>query len=246
LNTHYLYLLINLAVLAIPLAFSFHPAVNFAAKFRYYLPAILLSAVVFIAWDMIFTYLGVWGFNAQYLTGIRLLNLPIEEVLFFFCIPYACLFTNYAVTQLMKKDHLFPHQELITSSLIVICLIGGIYNMGRMYSSATFLIAGFFLAYHLLKIRANYMGRFYFSFFLLLIPFLIINGILTGSFTDEPVVWYNNAETTGIRVGTIPVEDFLYSLLMMLVPLTLAEKAEYLWPQKRKTPKTQGSSMVLK
>jgi lycopene cyclase domain-containing protein len=246
LETRYLYLLIDLAALAIPLAVSFHPAINFASKWRYYLPAIFFSALIFIGWDMIFTAMGVWGFNARYVTGLYLFNLPVEEVLFFICIPYACLFTNFAVTQLVKKDHLFPHQELITSCLIVICLIGGIYNMGRMYSAVTFLVTGFFLAYHLLKIRANYTGRFYFSFFILLVPFFVINGILTGSFIDEPVVWYNNEETTQIRIGTIPVEDFMFGLLVMLVPLTLAEKAEYLWPEKRKTLKTQGSSVVMK
>jgi lycopene cyclase domain-containing protein len=50
-----------------------------------------------------------------------------------------------------------------------------------------------------------------------LIPFLLTNGLLTGAFLPEPIVWYNDAENLGLRIGTIPVEDALFGMLMMLV-----------------------------
>jgi lycopene cyclase domain-containing protein len=71
-----------------------------------------------------------------------------------------------------------------------------------------------------------FMGRFYFAFVVLLIPFFLINGILTGSFIAEPVVMYNNEENLGIRLGTIPLEDVVYGLLMLLLPITIWEKLE--------------------
>lgn len=70
------------------------------------------------------------------------------------------------------------------------------------------------------------MGRFYFAFAIILIPFFIVNGVLTGSFLEEPVVWYNNEENLGIRLGTIPVEDAVYGMLMLLIPITIWEKLE--------------------
>ncbi|MFZ1617834.1 MAG: lycopene cyclase domain-containing protein, partial [Flavobacteriales bacterium] len=58
---------------------------------------------------------------------------------------------------------------------------------------------------------------------ILLLPFMIVNGILTGSMLEEAVVWYNDAENLGVRIGTIPVEDVFYGLLMVLVPITIYE-----------------------
>jgi lycopene cyclase domain-containing protein len=244
LNTRYLYLLLDLFTFIIPFLFSFHPKIRFDKKWRSVIPAIIGSAIIFIAWDMFFTKAGVWGFNEKYLTGFFIYNLPIEEILFFFCIPYACLFTHHALTTLMEKDHLFPHHEIISSVLIIISLVTGLYFRERMYTSVTFLLTGFFLAFHMLKMRPNYMGRFYFSYMILLVPFLLVNGALTGSFTEEPVVWYNNEENMGIRLGTIPVEDVFYGMMMLLLPIFFADKIqEYYLAQKRKTLKRQGSSV---
>lgn len=190
------------------------------------LPAIGITAVLFIAWDALYTGLDVWGFNPQYVSGIYLIGLPLEEILFFFSVPYACLFTYFALNHLVERDHLFPHQELISSVLIIVLLVLGGYFMDKLYTGVTFLLAGAFLALVMLKLRVRFMGRFYFAFAFLLIPFLIINGILTGSITPEPVVWYDDSENMGIRLGTIPLEDFVYAMLMVLMPITIWEKLE--------------------
>ena len=57
----------------------------------------------------------------------------------------------------------------------------------------------------------------------LLIPFFFVNGILTGSGLQEPVVWYNNAENSGIRLFTIPVEDVFYGFELILLNIFLYE-----------------------
>ena len=225
-ESKYLYLWINILSFIVPFLFSFYPKANFSKKWRYVIPAILVTAVIFILWDAIFTQIGVWGFNPRYLSGVYLLGLPLEEILFFFCIPYACLFTYFALNHLVEKDHLFPHQELISSLLITLLLVFGSYYLDRLYTGITFLLTGLFLAFVMLKLRVRFMGRFYFTFAILLVPFFIVNGILTGAATPEPVVWYNNQENIGIRIGTVPLEDTVYALLLMLLPITIWEKME--------------------
>ena len=65
---------------------------------------------------------------------------------------------------------------------------------------------------------------FYATFLIILVPFVVVNSILTGSFIDEPVVWYNNSENLGIRFLTIPVEDFGYAFSLILFNLLLRNK----------------------
>jgi len=234
LKSKYLYLWINVLSFIVPFLLSFYPKANFSKKWRYVLPAIAISAVIFVILDVIFIQLGVWGFNPRYILGFYIIfGLPLEELLLFFCIPYASLFTYFVLNHVIEKDHLFPHQELISSTLIILLLVFGGYHMDKWYTVISFLVAGLFLAFSLLKLRTRFMGRFYFAFGLLLLPFLIVNGVLTGSFIDEPVVWYNEQENLGIRIGTIPIENFVYALLVVLLPITISEKLEELASYKR-------------
>lgn len=196
-------------------------------------PAILIPGIIFIAWDEFFTRLGVWGFNEEYLSGLYMGSLPIEEILFFICIPYACVFTYEALKYLVSKDHLGTKQKIISFALILVCLFIGAFNIDKWYTASTFLSLAIYLAILLFLKRDLFLGRFYFAFLFILIPFFLINGILTGSGIEEPVVWYNDDENLGLRIATIPIEDVFYGMLLVMMNVSIFE-----WLQRKSTGKT--------
>lgn len=222
----YLYLAIDFFSILFPFIFSFYPKYKFADKWKFLWPSVLLPALFFIAWDELFTQMGVWGFNPRYLTGIYFLSLPIEEILFFICIPYACVFTYEAVNYLISWRMSQKQQDLITDILAVLLFLGGLVFFDRWYPSVTFILASVFLLLHRWVWKTDYLGKFYVAFIFILIPFFIVNGILTGTGIEEQVVWYNDSENLGFRMGTIPVEDAFYGMLLLLMNVSLFEYAQ--------------------
>lgn len=219
-----LYLLLNIASLSIPFIYSFEKRMRFIKWWKEVFFSISIVAIVFIIWDIFFTDMGVWGFNERYLTGINIVNLPLEEWLFFICIPYASIFTHYALR------YFFPGMVLnsklarsITVILIVLLLFVLLLNTDKAYTFINYSLLLCVLLYIL--ITGNEVIRtFYISFLVILIPFFIVNGILTGSFIDEPVVWYNNNENLGIRLWTVPVEDIGYAFSLIISSIILIER----------------------
>lgn len=219
----YLYLALDLGSILVPVLFSFYPKKHFASTWRAWVPAIVAPAILFIIWDEWFTAMRVWGFNPTYLTGITFGHLPMEEVLFFLCIPYACLFTYVAVNYLKKEEPLAGEGLRVSWTLIVGLIAVGLKNYDRWYTAVTFLGLAAYLLYLVLVIKPKYLGRFYFSYLFILIPFFLVNGVLTGSWIENPVVWYNDEENLGIRMGTIPFEDTFYGMLLILMSVSIYE-----------------------
>ena len=226
----WLYFLINAGAIIVPFIASFDSRLRFDRQWRYLFPAMLLTMAVFIPWDMLKTSLDVWGFNPRYLTGYYIGNLPAEEWLFFIAIPYACLFTYYALNYLLEKDYFGQYAQTFALILGILLLFLGFLNFNRLYTSVTFISTGSFLLFHRFVLRKDYMGRFFIMYFVTLIPFFIVNGLLTGSFIPEEVVFYDNAQNLGIRLGTIPIEDMVYGMLMLLMNITWFE-----WLKTRKS-----------
>ncbi len=209
----YLYLTINFASVLLPFLASFYPKHAFYKKWKNYFVANIIIASLFIIWDIIFTKLGVWGFNSRYILGIKLINIPIEEILFFFCIPYSSVFVYFSLNYLVKKNPLKGFQQFITLFLAFGIGIIGLFFFDRLYTSVTFILTSIYLFYNYFM-KADF-SRIYFSYGITLFFFFIVNGILTGSCIDEPVVWYDNNENLGIRLGTIPFEDIFYGFLLI-------------------------------
>jgi lycopene cyclase domain-containing protein len=216
------YLLVDALTLLPTLLFSFHPRIAFYRRFGIFLPALILTAVIFLIWDAFFTHLGVWGFNSLYLTGWQIGNLPIEEWLFFLCIPYACVFTAYCRRLAGGSDPNPLTQRIVTTILIGVLVILACLNLHHRYTAATFLSLSVLLAYCSYILKARWLGHFYISWLLLLPALLVVDGILTGTGLHQPVVWYNPQDILGIRLMTIPIEDFFYGMELVLLNVLLS------------------------
>lgn len=218
-----LYLILNIGSFIIPFLYSFEPRMRFINRWKSVFFSISVTAFFFIIWDIIFTKIGVWKFNPRYHSGINFFELPIEEWLFFFCIPYSSLFIHFAFKYFYPKTFLLDkYLKIIVLTLILILFLTVIFNHNKLYTFINYTLLLVLLILSYLKFK-SILSTFFISFLIILIPFCIVNGILTGSFIDEPVVIYNNYENLGIRLGTIPIEDIGYAFNLLIMSLIIIE-----------------------
>ena len=216
-----LYLILNVASFIVPFAYSFEKRMHFKRWWKSVFLSISIVGIFFIVWDIIFTRIGVWGFNPDYHIGLNLAGLPIEEILFFVCIPYASIFTHYAFIYFFENTKLSDNlTKYISIILLVLAILVLFYAFPKKYTTVTFIVFILLMAFSLWKNTAI-LSQFYITFLIILIPFFMVNGILTGSFIENEVVWYNNDENLNIRLFTIPVEDAVYAFNMLYPSLFL-------------------------
>lgn len=218
-NPHYAYLLLNLLSVLFPFLLSFDKKVAFYKHWRYMFPAIIITGVFFVGWDMLFTAKGIWSFNPGYILGIYIYNLPLEEVLFFLCVPYSCVFIYEVMNAYVSRDVLGGCGKRLGILISLLSLATCILYYDKTYTlvNAGICFALVFLATFIYKFRN--LGRFYLAFFVSLIPFLICDGLITGL----PIVLYNDTENMAIRLYSIPLEDVFYCLSLLLMTILLMD-----------------------
>ncbi|SEO65915.1 lycopene cyclase domain-containing protein [Mucilaginibacter gossypiicola] len=215
----YTYLLINLLTVFFPVVLSFDKRVQFHKNWKFIWPGMTVTGLFFLFWDVLFTIHGVWSFNPAYIIGIKFFGLPLEEILFFLTVPFSCIFIyaclNYYVKWLMP----YRLTSIISSLMILLAILMLIFYHDRLYTTVTF---GLLLVLVLLiqyVFKADWLNRYYLAYVVALLPFYIVNGILTS----VPIVLYNNAENLGKRVGTIPFEDHFYLMALLLMNIGFFE-----------------------
>lgn len=222
-ETKYLYLILLLFTLSYPLAQSFEHRIKYYTKWKKLVPAILAMMILFIPWDIWFTKIGVWQFNERYFLGLKMGHLPLEEWFFFILVPFACIFI-YEVL-----NYFFPNQKPIKNEIAIAYIVAillftiSFINFDKQYTFVCFLLCGIALLLSGI-FKPIWLSKFFRMFLVSLIPFLLINGFLTGSFTQEPVVIYNHDEILGIRILNIPIEDSIYNMLMLLIVVFFYER----------------------
>ncbi len=213
----YTYLILNILTLVGPLALSFEKNVHFYRKWKFYFPSLIITAVFFLVWDHYKTVLGVWSFNPKYLIGISFWNLPLEEYLFFFTVPYACAFIYEAVSFHIRKRVFSSNLNLHFWILSAICMLASFLVVGKLYTWSVLFLVSIALPLLTLVLKDKKLESFLLAYLIALLPMIVVNGILTAL----PVVQYNDAENLGIRTVTIPIEDYLYNMILLAMNIGL-------------------------
>ncbi len=147
--------------------------------------------------------------------------------------PYCCLFI-YEVSRAYLKREWKAIVLPLNVVLFVVFLAVTVMNLHRTYTAVNFGIAAALIGLQfILKTHRTYLFHFYVAYALSLIPFFLVNGVLTAM----PVVGYNNEENLALRVYTIPIEDSAYLVNLLLMNLNIYE---WLKSRSRNLPKIQA------
>ncbi|MFW3146098.1 MAG: lycopene cyclase domain-containing protein [Thermoplasmatota archaeon] len=213
----YLYLIIDIAIIIFPLLLSFDKRVAFYKRWGPLAGSILTVGTLFVIWDIYATYQGHWAFNERYLTGIYLFGLPIEEIMFFVTVPYACIFT-FEVISCHIRDWKVPF------SPIPYLVAGGVLSVAALifhdqgYTFLALISLGLFLIFAPVKMP-ELLGRRHFWLFITItiLLFVFFNYLLTSIpiVTYGPDFMWGDGNAWNGRFLTIPLEDFFYNMSML-------------------------------
>lgn len=181
--------------------------------------SISLAATFFVIWDyLVVNYF--WFFNSKYIIGFFIAGLPIEEILFFISVPFACLLLWVNYKKYFSKKIITNFSFYLISSSLFLALFFLFYE--KIYTSIVLFV---FLGVVILDIflRTNLFIKKTFVAFI----FIVVN-ILTFIFnlylTARPVVLYNEILKTNINIITVPLEDFIFGMALISLTIIIYEK----------------------
>ncbi|MBK7632434.1 MAG: lycopene cyclase domain-containing protein [Ignavibacteriales bacterium] len=214
------YLIFNIIVFAGPLLFGAMRPFYFINKWKYTIVPILIPAIFFLIWDSIVAD-SHWHFNDKYVLGITFFNLPIEEILFFISVPFACLFTWEMIIRRSEGKELLWINKIRLYLYLLIPIGIWFFISGKHYTGLAISFLGLaVLLDQLLNTNIIFQKRFYLYLLLVIFFTLIFNGYLTW----RPVVTYSVQYQLDFRIFTIPIEDFVYGTALIFMNTSIYQK----------------------
>ncbi len=213
------YLLFDLVVIAGPLLTARYRPTSFAGRWLPALAAAVLVGAPFVAWDVLVTGRH-WSFNEAYYT-VAVLGLPLGEWGFFLVVPLACTYSwemlSGGVDPAPVRTATWP--AMIAGIFGAAAAVAWARGLEYTAFAATALAAAIVLdlAGGGRVLRHRRLGVFA---ALVLVCTAVFNGYLTA----RPLVLYDPRYQLDIRLGTIPIEDFVYGLALVLGNVTLFER----------------------
>jgi lycopene cyclase domain-containing protein len=225
------YILLLLISISGPFILSFDKKVAFYKEWKFLFKPVFFVSLGYVVWDILFTKIGIWQFNKSFLLNIFLSELPLEEYGFFIVVPYASAFV-YSCLLAYFPTITNKYNSILNGTIILFSILLMAYAPLKMYTWTTLGLLVISIIYWQYKAPNRNIQYLYLAWLICIIPMLYVNGVLTG----KPILIYNNLENCGIRIGTIPLEDFFYHLLYMVWMIHLFEYNKESTLTKRQNP----------
>lgn len=206
-----LYLWLDLFVAAGPLALSFDRRVAYVRSWPAVFAAAAIVGAPFIVWDLLAAAAGVWWWSDRFAGPPILSSLPPGELAFFLVVPFSCLFL-YEVFASYLPDRRVRFPRRLAVAVALVSFAAGGAALPKSYTAVVLASFGlFFLLAGLPRPSLLEERTVWVTFAASFVPFAMVNGLLTAL----PVVLYNPSAILGVRIVTIPLEDFFYSFALV-------------------------------
>lgn len=224
-----IYLLINILTFSIPFVMSFEKKIKFYKNFPSLIFSILVVGTIFILWDYIATVRNDWSFNSKFIIGIKLFSLPIEEIMFFITVPFASIFL-YETAKVYLPNNALRFPKWINVLAIIFFAVLSIIFRNQYYTFTVMIFTALVFLVNLINKNKLFTSKIYWIWILFTyIPFFIVNYLLTSL----PIVEYSPKAIWGIRITSIPFEDFFYSFSMLSFNLFFYLLFKEKWQRKK-------------
>jgi lycopene cyclase domain-containing protein len=217
---NYWYLLILFALAGLTMFLFLKKTIVFIMEIKYMLPAIIFSGAIFVLFNNRLFETGIIHFNINYLMGTKIYNLPVEEWLFLLIISLFA-FSVYILVSVrfanLEKPNLF-----MGISVVLLLAFGfeAWSSRQKLVPFFIFFLLVIYFGYTLFRNRFKvHLAKFFISYLIVVVPFLIIRAIVNSL----PVILYSNDYILGLRLFNMPVEEFAYLFLLMLINITIFE-----------------------
>ncbi|MBL0310649.1 MAG: lycopene cyclase domain-containing protein [Bacteroidetes bacterium] len=134
--------------------------------------------------------------------------------------PYSCIFIYEALNYYIKKEFHSPILSIGFTLTGLLFFALSFFYWGQAYTWSVLFLSGFVLPLLPRVLSPRQLSLFSLASLISLLPMFIVNGLLTAL----PVVIYNDSHNLGLRIGSIPVEDFLYFLLLYALNIGIYER----------------------
>lgn len=211
------YLIFDLLILTISTA---GPVVMPAGRWPHLKPAAVAIALIglpYLVWDHIVTNWW-WSFNPQYILGWKLGVLPLEEILFFMVVPWGCLVIWENLKTRINGSVSSFWSWLLMSLGIVLAVVS--FTQAWWYTWTVMVLTSAVVLADLQTSR--WLQQKAAMVFLAMVVGLTL--IFNGYLTARPVVEYNPQIMSSLRLGTVPIEDVHYGLILVGAVAVVYEK----------------------